>query len=80
MAFLPMIGLWIGFASMQKFYAIFGALFIPMLAVVLLLLNGRSKIIGKDYINHPSTSAILIIILLFFLMVIWLTIRLVPAL
>ena len=74
-AFIPMIGLWIGFASMQKFYAIFGALFIPILALVLLLLNSRVKIIGKKHRNHPSTSIILIIILLFFLMVVWLTIR-----
>jgi Mn2+/Fe2+ NRAMP family transporter len=75
MASIPMIGLWIGFLSMQKFYAIFGALFIPILAVVLLILNGRAKFIGKEHMNHPSTSAILIIILLFFLMVVWLTIR-----
>ena len=75
MASIPMIGLWVGFATMQKFYAIFGALFIPMLAFVLLVLNGRAKNIGEAYRNHYFTSAILIIILLFFLTVIWLTIQ-----
>ena len=74
LATIPMIGLWIGFATMQKFYAVIGALFIPMLALVLLLLNGRVKWVGIRYRNHPLTSAVLIVILLFFLTVGWLTI------
>ena len=72
-ATIPMIGLWIGFASMQKFYAVIGALFIPMLALVLLLLNGRAKWVGEGYRNHPLTSATLIVTLLFFLTAGWLT-------
>jgi Mn2+/Fe2+ NRAMP family transporter len=75
LASIPMIGLWIGFANMQKFYAVVGALFIPILALVLLLLNGRVKIIGIKYKNHPFTSVILVVILLFFLLVFWLTVR-----
>ena len=75
MATVPMIGLWVGFAAMQKFYAIVGALFIPMLALTLLLLNGRTKWVGERYRNHPLTSALLIVILLFFLIAGWLTIR-----
>jgi hypothetical protein len=73
MAIIPIIGLWIGFASMQKLYAIVGALFIPILAVVLLVLNGRVKYIGKFYKNHTITSAILIIILIFFLGILCMT-------
>ena len=75
MAIIPMTGLWVGFARMQKFYAIVGALFVPMLALSLLLLNGRSKWVGEQYHNHLLTSITLIVILLFFLMAGWLTIR-----
>ena len=67
-ALVPMIGLWVGFAKMQKLYAIVGALFMPMLALVLLLLNGRTKWIGERYRNHPVLSAALVLILVFFLM------------
>ena len=64
---LPMIGLWVGFARMQKLYAIVGALFIPMLAIVLLLLNGRVAWVGERFRNRPLMSALLLIILVFFL-------------
>ena len=74
MAVIPMTGLWAGFATMQKFYALVGALFIPLLALVLLVLNGRKKWIGETYRNRPLTSASLVIILLFFLFATWLTI------
>ena len=67
LAVLPMIGLWVGFAKMQKTYAIFGAVFMPMLALVLLLLNSRTAWIGERYRNHPVTSIFLVLILLFFL-------------
>ena len=40
LATVPMLGLWIGFARMQQGYAVVGALFMPMLASSLLLLNG----------------------------------------
>ena len=75
MATLPMIGLWVGFASMQKFNAIWGALFMPMLAMTLLVLNGQARWVGEGYKNRPLTSAVLVLILLFFLMAGWLTIR-----
>jgi Mn2+/Fe2+ NRAMP family transporter len=68
MATLPMIGLWVGFANMQKFNAIWGALFMPMLAMTLLILNGRARWVGEGYKNRPFTSAVLVMILLFFLM------------
>ncbi|WP_421879002.1 Nramp family divalent metal transporter [Marinoscillum sp.] len=38
-AFIPLVGLPLGFATMQKTYAITGALFVPMLAGVLLYLS-----------------------------------------
>ena len=66
-ATLPMIGLWVGFAKMQKLYAIVGALFIPMLALVLLLMNGRKSWVGERHRNCPLISALLLLILLLFL-------------
>lgn len=67
LAVVPMVGLWVGFASMQKAYAICGAVFMPMLALVLLLLNGRAAWVGERYRNHPAIAAFLVIILVFFL-------------
>ena len=66
LALLPMAGLWVGFAKMQKTYAVFGALFMPMLALVLLLLNGRAAWIGRQYRNRPLTTVLLLLILIFF--------------
>ena len=66
LALLPMAGLWVGFARMQKTYAVFGAVFMPMLALVLLLLNGRTDWIGRQYRNRPLTTILLLLILIFF--------------
>ena len=66
LALLPMAGLWVGFAKMQKTYAVFGAVFMPMLALVLLLLNGRTDWIGRQYRNRPLTTILLLLILIFF--------------
>ncbi len=66
LAILPMAGLWVGFARMQKTYAVFGALFMPMLALVLLLLNGRTDWVGRQYRNRPLTTILLLLILIFF--------------
>ena len=75
MATLPMVGLWVGFAKMQKLYAIVGAVFMPMLAIVLLLLNGRTAWIGERYRNHPVTSLFLVAVLAFFVMAGWMKLR-----
>lgn len=44
LATAPMIGLYVGFAPMQKAYAIVGSLFTPMLALALLLLLRRPAV------------------------------------
>ncbi len=75
MATVPMIGLWVGFASMQKAYAIVGSLFMPILALALLLLNGRANWVGEKHRNRPTTSLVLIAILIFFSMAGWLTVH-----
>jgi Mn2+/Fe2+ NRAMP family transporter len=69
-ALIPIVGLtMVDFRSMQKAYAIVGALFIPMLAIVLLFLNHRSRWIGESYRNSWATTAVLFGALVLFLVV-----------
>ena len=65
-ATVPMLGLFVNFTTIQKVYAIFGAMFMPMLAFVLLILNGRREWVG-DFRNRPITVVILIATLAGFL-------------
>ena len=41
-ALIPMVGLWMSFKEVQKFYSVIGATFIPLLAVSLLFMNGNA--------------------------------------
>jgi Mn2+/Fe2+ NRAMP family transporter len=69
-AVLPILGLVaVNFQLIQKAYAVVGALFIPMLAGVLLYLNGRSRWVGEKHKNSPAASAVLIGALLLFLLI-----------
>jgi len=71
-----LVGAWGAvFSSLLKWYSIVGALFIPMLALALLFLNGHSKWITKQYRNSWFTSVLLIITLLLFLWAGWFTIQ-----
>lgn len=45
-------GLYSSFLQIQKIYAVLGAMFIPMLALVLLRLNGRQDLVGAELRNH----------------------------
>ena len=67
LATLPIFGMFGTFAAVQLAYAIVGALFIPLLAVALLLLNGSSRRIGEQHRNHPLTTVLLIGAVLMFL-------------
>ena len=64
--FIPMLGLFMQFKEAQKLYALVGALFIPLLALTLLMMNSRKKWLGKHCNGHISTL-MLTITLLFFL-------------
>ena len=75
LATVPAIGLWTKFEQAQKLYAIIGAMFIPMLAIVLLVLNGQSKFVGARYRNSKLTSLLLIGALLFFVLAGWYAIQ-----
>jgi hypothetical protein len=66
---------WTGFRQAQMWYAIVGAMFIPMLAVVLLVLNGRSRLVGRQHRNSLPVSILLAAILVFFLLAGWLEIQ-----
>lgn len=67
-AIVPLVGLGVSFQAVQKAYAVIGALFLPILAVVLLLLNGRRDWITRRYRNSPLTVIVLVSTLAFFLL------------
>jgi Mn2+/Fe2+ NRAMP family transporter len=69
-ALVPIIGLvGVNFQSMMKVYAIVGAIFIPMLAAVLLYLNGQARLVGQQHKNSWRTTAVLAGALLLFAIV-----------
>ncbi len=59
LAVVPMLGLLFSFREVQKVYAVFGALFMPLLALTLLFLNGRSEWVGPRLRNGPVITALL---------------------
>ena len=70
-ATLPMIGLFYGFKDIQKYYAVIGALFIPVLAVVLIALNHNEKLL-KNQVNGKWSAIALLLTLSFFAYTAWL--------
>jgi Mn2+/Fe2+ NRAMP family transporter len=75
LATLPAISLWVDFTFVQRTSLMLGAAVMPLLALALLVLNGRSAWIGAAHRNRPLTTAILIAILLFFLYAAYVTWR-----
>jgi Mn2+/Fe2+ NRAMP family transporter len=67
---VPLLGLGSSFRAVQRAYALVGAGFLPLLALVLFLLNRRRDLLG-DARNSPATSALLIVILCLFAVVGW---------
>jgi Mn2+/Fe2+ NRAMP family transporter len=70
LVFIPMLGLFINFKDIQKLYAVIGALFIPLMAIGLLILNGRRTWVG-GHINRPLTITVLLATLVFFVLMAW---------
>ena len=66
-----MIQAWQSFKEAQKVYAVLGAFFLPLLAVVLLILNGRSRLVGRSFRNDPVTILVLIFTLAIFVFYGW---------
>jgi hypothetical protein len=72
---ISIAGLFASFVQVQKVYALLGALFMPVLALALLILNGREKWLGSRHVNRPLTSVVLAATLVLFLVFGYLQIR-----
>jgi len=66
LALVPLLGLGYDFQLVQKAYSVFRALVMPMVALTLLLLNGRAAWVGQSLRNRWWTSLTLVIIIGFF--------------
>lgn len=69
-AIIPMVGLFMSFKEVQKINAVVGSTFVPLLAIVLLILNGRRAWM-KDHVNRPLTVIMLLATLAFFALMAW---------
>lgn len=65
LSIVPITSLWVKFESIQLAYAFIGALFVPSLAVSLLILNNH-KSLPKKYRNQWKSNLILSLCLIFF--------------
>jgi len=75
LATVPAAGLWTGFQQAQKLYAIVGAMFIPLLAVALLVLNGQSRLVGKRQRNSLPVTLLLLAAVVVFVVAVWFEIQ-----
>jgi len=76
LAVIPIAGLvWMDFERAQLWYAVVGAMFIPMLALALLVLNSQSRLVGRRFRNSRLTVVVLIAALAFFVLAGWLEIQ-----
>jgi Mn2+/Fe2+ NRAMP family transporter len=66
LATVPALGLVVPFEQVQKLYAIIGAAFVPLLAIGLLLMNTREKLIGAELKNRALATVALVATLGFF--------------
>ena len=66
LAVVPMIGLFSSFREVQKLYTVIGAYVFPLLALVLLVFNGRAAWVGARFKNRPLTVLALLGVLIFF--------------
>jgi Mn2+/Fe2+ NRAMP family transporter len=71
MAIVPMAGLFFSFSAVQRIYAIIGVAFFPVLAVVLLVFNGRRAWVGRELRNGPFGVLALIVVLLIFVWILF---------
>ncbi|MBX9737848.1 MAG: Nramp family divalent metal transporter, partial [Phycisphaerales bacterium] len=62
LATLPALGVWLDFAVVQRAFGIMGSMFIPLVALALLLMNTRRAWVGR-YVNGMATNVLLVIIL-----------------
>lgn len=65
-ALLPLPLLWGSVIWAQKTYAVLGSLFMPLLALTLLIMNNRTRWVGARFRNGWVTNAVLAATLVFF--------------
>jgi len=65
-AVVPLPLLWLSLQRAQLTYAVLGSLFMPLLALTLLLLNNRGRWVGEKLRNGPVTNAVLAATVAFF--------------
>jgi hypothetical protein len=70
-AVVPMAGLFMSFREIQKLYAVVGAAFVPLLAIALLILNGRTEWVGRRFRNGWPATLALSLTLAFFAWAAW---------
>ena len=59
LATLPALGVWLDFADVQRAFGILGSIFIPLLALALLLMNNRRGWVGR-HANGLAANAALV--------------------
>jgi hypothetical protein len=62
----PLPLLWVSATQVQLAYAVLGALFMPFLALTLLLLNTRADLVGARFTSGFLINTVLVAIVLFF--------------
>lgn len=65
-ALVPIVMLWFSVKQIQLAYAVLGAMFMPLLALTLLLLNNRTSWVGPQFKNTLLINILLVITLLIF--------------
>ncbi len=65
-AVLPLPVLFISVKQAQLAYAVLGSVFMPLLALTLLIMNNRREWVGKELRSHPALNALLVLTLGFF--------------
>ncbi len=66
LAIVPLVMMNLSLQKVQIYYAVMAAMFMPFLAGTLLIMNNRTKWVGRQYKNGILTNALLILTLLFF--------------
>lgn len=66
LTFVPLPLLWLPVERAQLTYAILGSFFMPLLALTLLLMNNRTRWVGKRFRNGWAANVALVVTLLFF--------------
>jgi len=65
-ALVPLPLLWLSVERAQLIYAVLGSMFMPLLALTLLLMNNRKGWVGRELRNGWLTNVVLVATLLFF--------------